>query len=85
MSWFEKIISVFKSEYVPIYIAIGDEDCMKITNKLRNKRIPYKTKIRGLYAGGNKRNLGFDTKLSQYDIFVKKEFEGKARNVINKN
>jgi hypothetical protein len=62
--------------------AIGDEDCMKTTGKLNDKRIPYKTKIRGPYAGENKRKLGYSTKLSHYDIFIKKEFEHKVRSII---
>ncbi|NRD76575.1 hypothetical protein HPT25_03600 [Bacillus sp. BRMEA1] len=83
MRWFDKFFSLFRFDYVLIYTAIGDEDCIKMIGKLNENGIPYKTKVRGIYAGRKKRDLGFDTKLSQYDIFVEKGFEHKGRSVIN--
>jgi hypothetical protein len=55
---------------------------MRVTGKLSGKRIPYKTKVPGLYAGGNRRDLGFDTKLSEYKIYVEREFEHIGRAAI---
>lgn len=83
MSFLERIISVFKSDYVLIYTAIGDDDCIRVTGKLSEKRIPYKTKVVGLYAGRNRRSFGFGPKLSQYKIYVKKEYEHKGHVAIN--
>lgn len=84
MGLLRKILSLFKSNYTLIYTAIGDEECTKIIGKLSDERIPYRTKVRGLYAGREKRNLGFDTKLAQYDIYVKKGYENKGRLTIEK-
>lgn len=82
MSWIKKIFRLFKSNYVLIYTAVGDDEYMKVIAQLSGNRIPYKTKVPGLYAGGNRRDLGFDTKLSQYKIYVKKEYEHKGRQAL---
>lgn len=82
LSWLGKIFNLFQSNYALVYTAIGDDDYMKISGKLSSKRIHYKTKIPGLYAGRNRRDLAFDTSLSEYKIYVKKEFEHKARAAI---
>lgn len=82
LSGLTSFFRLFKSKYVLIYTAIGDDDCMKVIGKLRGKRIPYKTKVPGLLAGGNRRDFGFDSKLSQYKIYVKREFEHEGRAAI---
>lgn len=84
MGWIQSIINLFKSDYTLIYTAIGDGECMKIVGKLNDYKIPYKTKVRGMYAGRENRSLGFDTKLSQYDIYVKNDYEHKGRMAIEK-
>lgn len=85
MGWLKNIFNLFKSDYTLIYTAIGDEDCMKIVGKLNDDRIPYKTKSGGIYADIKRRDSSFGAKLSQYDIYVKKDFEYKARMAIEKD
>lgn len=85
MSFIQKIKRIFQNDDVLLYTAIGDDNCMRIVGKLNDAGIPYKSRAHGTHAGTGKRSLGFDTKLSQYDIYVKKDDEHKARVAIEKN
>lgn len=79
VNWFR---GIFSNNKVLVYTAIGDEDCMRVVGKLGDARIAYKSKPRGIYSGTGKRSIGFDTKLTQYDIFVDSTNEYRARQVI---
>lgn len=85
MSLLSRLNGIFRNNDVLLYTAIGDDDCMKVVGKLNDARIIYKSKSRGIYAGSGKRSMGFDTKLSQYDIYVNRDDEYKARLALEGN
>ncbi|MGV3487071.1 MAG: hypothetical protein ACO1OC_00600 [Tuberibacillus sp.] len=84
MNGLKGILNWFKPRYTFLYTAIGDEECMKIVGKLNAERIPYKTKIPGLFSGSQHRTMGFETKLTQYKIYVKKGYEHQGIMAMNK-
>lgn len=85
MSFFEIMKKLFHIDDILLYTAIGDEDCMRTIGKLRNAGVRYRTKTRGVYGGIGKRSMGFDSKLSQYDIYVNKEDAHAAHVAISGN
>jgi hypothetical protein len=74
------LISVFQlfidRKWKCIYTAYGSEDYYRVVGKLKSKGVKFKTKI-----PMNARLFRYNDN-TQYDIYVKKEFEDKALNAL---
>ncbi|GED17060.1 hypothetical protein [Aneurinibacillus migulanus] len=80
------LISSFKdrSYRCLIYSALGNDDYFKVTQRLKSKAVPYRTKviIDSSHPGGGSIQSGAQDYL-QYDIYVQKKDEYRANNAIH--
>ncbi|MGG4267905.1 hypothetical protein [Peribacillus simplex] len=65
-----------------IYTAFGSDNYFKVIAKLENEGIPFKTKTPMNLDSKDFQNRH---KTTQYDVFVKKEYEQIAQRAVHKN
>ena len=84
MSFWRAIGRVFRRNKVCVYIALRNEDLFRVTGKLQDAGIPYHTRIPGILSGinggSNPPVAGSD--FTEYEIYVKREYEEQARFVL---
>jgi hypothetical protein len=72
------------SKRVLIYTALGFEDFSKVVGKLQCAGIKYKTKTKISNRNRPGQINMFDSKYTPYDIYVNKEDQHKAQEILNK-
>lgn len=84
MSFWGALVKVFRRKKVCVYVALDNKALFRATGKLQEAGIPYQTRIPGLLAGVNRGSSppvgGSD--FTEYEIYVKREHEEKARSVL---
>ncbi|QQE78330.1 hypothetical protein [Alicyclobacillus sp. SO9] len=79
MSFWTAIAKVFRGKKVSVYVAMGDANYMRAAGHLEDAGIPFYVKMGGNMGGGE---LSFDNRLSEYEFYVKREYEEQARYVL---
>lgn len=79
MSFWSAMGKLFPRDKVSVYVAMGDLSYTRVAGKLENAGIPFYVRTRGMM--GNQ-VAGQDNRLSEYEIYVKREYEEEARYVL---
>ncbi|MCF8567565.1 hypothetical protein LLE49_22860 [Alicyclobacillus tolerans] len=79
MAFLAALGKLFRRRKVCVYVTMGDMNYTRVAGQLENAGIPFYVKMGGNMNGGE---LGFDNRMSEYEIYVKRENEEQARFVL---